>query len=113
MIRVYHQQLFATPFLLVAVVLFAPVAPSGQAADPEPLAGTKPMTVTGDIASQMVDGIDRFLLRELERSIADRAQHWKRDISSATAYNASIEPNRKRLAHILGEIGRASCRERV
>ncbi|MDP6721933.1 MAG: dienelactone hydrolase family protein, partial [Pirellulaceae bacterium] len=102
MIRVYHQQLFATPFLLVAVVLFAPVATSGQAADPEPLAGTKPMTVTGDIASQMVDGIDRFLLRELERSIADRAQHWKRDISSATAYNASIEPNRKRLAHILG-----------
>ena len=28
--------------------------------------------------------------------------HWKRDFSSLRAYDASVEPNRKRLAHILG-----------
>ncbi len=26
----------------------------------EPLAGTQPLTVEGDLASQMVDGIDKF-----------------------------------------------------
>ena len=29
-------------------------------------------------------------------------QHWKRDFSSAESYDRSIEPNRQRLAHILG-----------
>ena len=51
---------------------------------------------------QMIDGVDRFLLNELKASVAKRTQHWKRDFSSAEAFNKSIEPNRKRLAHILG-----------
>lgn len=71
-----------------------------SAADPYP--GTKPLTVEGDIASQMIDDIDRFLLREIDESVAKRAKHWKRDFASAEAYNKSVEPNRKRLAHILG-----------
>ena len=67
-----------------------------------PLPGTRPLTMEGDIASQLVDGVDKFLLREIEKSVEHRARHWKRDFSSAEAYNKSIEPNRKRLAHILG-----------
>ena len=67
-----------------------------------PLPGTKPLTVTGDIASELVAGVDRFLLREIAESTAKRARYWKRDFSSIAAYNASVEPNRKRLAHILG-----------
>src|SRR5438876_8135632 len=72
------------------------------AATHEPLAGTQPLTMEGDIASQLVAGVDRFLLRKIEESVERRARHWKRDFSSAEAYNKSIEPNRKRLAHILG-----------
>jgi dienelactone hydrolase len=68
----------------------------------EPLEGTKPLTMEGDIASQLVAGVDRFLLRKIEESVEKRARHWKRDFSSADAYSKSIEPNRKRLAHILG-----------
>ena len=68
----------------------------------EPLAGTAPLTMTGDIASQLVDGADRFLLRELELSVDRRAAFWKRDFSSPEAYEKSIQPNRARLAHILG-----------
>ena len=67
-----------------------------------PLPGTKPLTMTGDIASELVAGADRFLLREIDESTAKRASYWKRDFSSIAAYNASVEPNRKRLAHILG-----------
>jgi dienelactone hydrolase len=69
---------------------------------PSALPGTAPLTMQGDIASELVAGADRFLLRQIEKSAANRQRHWKRDLSSAQAYNASIEPNRKRLAHILG-----------
>ncbi len=68
----------------------------------EPLPNTKPLTTEGDLASQLVDGIDRFLLGELDKSVERRARHWKRDLASADAYASSIESNRKRLAHILG-----------
>ena len=44
----------------------------------------------------------QFLLREIDLSVERRAQFWHRDLSSAAAYNTSVEPNRQRLAHILG-----------
>jgi dienelactone hydrolase len=69
----------------------------------EPLPGTKPLTMTGDIASELVAGVDRFLLKKIDESIEKRARHWKRELlSSPEAYSKSLEPNRKRLAHILG-----------
>jgi len=68
----------------------------------ERLAGTEPLDWEGDIASRLVSGVDRFLLREIEQSTARRARHWHRDLSSAAAYNTSITPNRERLTHILG-----------
>jgi len=42
------------------------------AATHEPLAGTQPLTMEGDIASQLVEGVDRFLLKKilvLERGV--------------------------------------------
>jgi dienelactone hydrolase len=94
--------------VLIATVLF--VTAHARAADPEqprpadgkPLPGTKLLTLQGDIASQLVDGVDKFLLAEIDKSVDRRARHWKRDTSSPEPYNRSIEPNRKRLAHILG-----------
>lgn len=77
-------------------------APDARPDEPEPLPGTQPLDWQGDLAARMVAGADQFLLRKTEESVASRAQHWKRDLSSANAYNASVEPNRKRLAHILG-----------
>src|SRR5687768_1629075 len=68
----------------------------------DPLPDTQPLTWTDDIASRMIDGIDQFLLNEIEQSTARRARHWKPDFSSADAYTKSLEPNRKVLAHILG-----------
>ncbi len=76
--------------------------PSNPPAGESPLPGTEPLTWSGDIASRLVDGADRFLLGELEKSVAGRAKYWTRDVSSAEKYNASIEPNRRRLARILG-----------
>jgi dienelactone hydrolase len=70
----------------------------------DPLPGTERLTMEGDIAAQMVAGIDKFLLRELELSVERREKSWKRDFSSPEAYNKSIEPNRQRLKKILGVV---------
>jgi dienelactone hydrolase len=63
---------------------------------------TPPLTLEGDIAAQLVDGVDRFLLREIEQSVGKRAQHWQRDLSSPAAYAASVKKNRERLSQIIG-----------
>ncbi len=85
-------------FLGVSLAAFAPgAAPAGEF-----LPGTAPLTANEDFASSIVDGADRLLLHELEASVARRAAAWKRDCSSAAAYAASLEPQRARLARILG-----------
>ena len=68
----------------------------------QPKLDTKPLTLEGDIASHLVAGVDQFLLDELAASVAKRPAYWDRDFSSHEAYVKSVEPNRKRLAHILG-----------
>src|SRR4051812_27351759 len=73
-----------------------------QTAVAEPLDGTSPLPLEGDVASQLVAGADRFLLRRIEESVQGRSKRWQRDTSSAAAYNHSIEPNRQHLAWMLG-----------
>jgi dienelactone hydrolase len=55
----------------------------------------------------MVEGIDRFLMRETEGSLRERAALWHRDFSSRDAYEKSIEPNR---AHLKAAIGAVDAR---
>ena len=75
------------------------VAPTGK-----PLAGTALLEMEGDLAEQMVEGINRFLQRQLKASIDRRARHWKRDFSSHANYIQSSEKNRQRFAKIIGLI---------
>ena len=69
-----------------------------------PLHGTQPLTLEGDIASILVDGVDRFLLNKIKHSINDRSKYWTRDFSSMNAYEKSILDNRKKLKSILGMV---------
>jgi cephalosporin-C deacetylase-like acetyl esterase len=68
------------------------------------LPGTKPLAAKGDFAAQMVDGMHKYLDRELAASVKKRAQFWKPDYSSPEAYTKSVEPNRERLKKILGVV---------
>ena len=68
------------------------------------LPGTQSLTLTGDLAAQMVAGIDRFLVAETEGARQRRHIRWARDTSSHAAYAASVEPNRQRLARVLGVV---------
>lgn len=72
------------------------------AAEAGRLDNTKPLTWNDDIASRMMVGVDRFLLRKIDQSTGGRAAHWHRDLSSPQAYTASVAPNRSRLAFLLG-----------
>jgi dienelactone hydrolase len=87
-------------FIAGALALACSSVTAAQA--PARLANTELLTLEGDIASHLVTGIDRFLLGELEKSVARRKRHWRYDFSSPEAYSVSVEPNREHLAHIIG-----------
>ena len=68
------------------------------------LEGTARLEMQGDIASQLVDGADRFLPRPNWEVRRRPRRFWKRDFRSAQQYQFSLNAdNRERLAHILGD----------
>lgn len=88
--------------LLASLILLAGLAAAADAAPPHSLPSTQPLDWSGDIASNLVAGVDRFLLRKLDESVAARAAHWRRDPQSADSWNASVLTNRQYLAQHLG-----------
>ena len=70
------------------------------------LQGTSALTLEGDLSLQMRQGIDRFLLREIDRSVEERQKLWNRDYSSLQAYLRSVEPNREHLRKYIGAVDR-------
>ncbi|MCZ6795719.1 MAG: dienelactone hydrolase family protein [Planctomycetota bacterium] len=76
----------------------------GQEPAPGPLAGTRLLEKQGDLAADLVAGVDRFLLREIDKSVERRARHWKRSFISSSRYRDSVEPNRGRLRKAVGAV---------
>jgi dienelactone hydrolase len=91
---------------LPILAALAVLAGAGRAAaeDPLPLPGTQLLDWQGDLSARIVEGIDRFLRRELTGCVAARARHWQRDFSSRAAYEASVAPNRERLRKRIGAV---------
>ena len=90
--------------LLAAV----PQSDAGQAPPantaPAVLLGTAPLTMEGDLATQMVDGIRQFLLKRTAEAPKERAGLWHWDSSSARAYDQSISVKRERFRQIIGAV---------
>jgi dienelactone hydrolase len=88
----------------LAVLACAAITGRGQAAgaETERLAGTAALDWQGDLAARMVEGIDRFLMRELDASVERRARHWNRNYSSPEAYAYLVQGNRLRFQKIIG-----------
>jgi len=63
---------------------------------------TTPLTATSDLASDMLDGIDRFLLRQIEAAANSRDQRWELDLASEDALQRSLLPHREQLATAIG-----------
>ena len=96
-----HPNVLLSGFLAVFPAFAASAATAQDATEISP-ANTVPLTIEGDLASQMVDGIDRFLLNQIAADAASRAERFTVDISSVEAYEASLKPHRERLAKCLG-----------
>lgn len=68
------------------------------------LPGTAPLEWQGDLADKMMEGLHTHIEGKIAHSIDKRSQYWKRDCSSAAAYEKSIEPNRQRFRKIIGVV---------
>src|SRR5262250_1804287 len=72
-----RRGLSRTPLMikrLVALSTFLAITFTARAEDKSPvdvttLPGTKPLEMKGDIASELVAGVDRFLLKQIEKSV--------------------------------------------
>ena len=88
--------------LFLSTLAALPQAIYGDTADRLPQ--TEPLTWEGDLSQRMVDGMHRFIDRRIDESIQRRPRHWQRDVSSAEAYEKSIEANRRRFARQIGVV---------
>ena len=68
------------------------------------LPGTVPLTLQGDLAAQMVDGIHQSLLRRTQEATQGRERLWQRNYQSVENYNRSVLPNRERFRQIIGAV---------
>jgi len=84
--------------------------PSQNGAASKTLAGTSNLELQDDIASILVDGVDGFLLKELERSAQKRIAQWPKpnqtelNISEHLQYEAATRELREELRTRLGMI---------
>ncbi len=81
---------------------FLAICATVSLASAQPLSGTAPLEATGDLALEMVAGIDRYLDVALNQAVQQRDALWSRDTSTPEAYTRSVEPNRARLKTRLG-----------
>jgi len=91
-----------TAFLITGTLVSGIPSASAQNQEISTVPQTRELTIQGDIASKLVSGVDRFLLKKLKESVKARKQHWSRDFSSTEAYQKSIQVNRTKLAGLLG-----------
>jgi dienelactone hydrolase len=91
----------AVRLVFAVTLLCLPSLAFGQV---EPLAGTTALTWEGDLSERMMDGAHSYVERKIGEAIQMRPKHWRRDVSSRQAYEASVEPNRERFMRIIGVV---------
>ena len=87
-----------TARVLVLCCVFAALASA------QPLPGTEALTAEGDLAAQMVAGIDRHLMGRIQTAPERREGYWKPDYSSPEAYGKSVAERRERFRAIIGAV---------
>ncbi|HSW45651.1 MAG TPA: dienelactone hydrolase family protein, partial [Phycisphaerae bacterium] len=68
------------------------------------LPGTTLLDDHGDLAAEMVAGIDRFLIRELGNVPRRRCVLWPTNPTSIKSYIESVAPHREQLRRIIGAV---------
>jgi dienelactone hydrolase len=84
---------------LAVLLLALPLAATAQDA---PLPGTTPWDAPADPAAAMVEGLHRYLDRELAATPARRSERWQAESAAAPDAKRLREARRARIARILG-----------
>jgi dienelactone hydrolase len=122
--KAYIQECKACPFLLKSGMIRPPVAwhvmivfwgiALGTAKEPptwpilvpststDPLAGTLPLQLEGDLVHRLVEKNDQFLDAEIQRVSTERKERWLREAASKESFAISLTDRRKRLSVLLG-----------
>ncbi|MBL7699777.1 MAG: dienelactone hydrolase family protein [Chitinophagaceae bacterium] len=94
-------------FLCCAVVVRAQSDQFLYSKMPDVFPGSRQLTLEGDLSVIMLDGAHKFIERKIDESINARQQLWKRDLSSADAYEKSVEPNRTHFTKYIGVVDKS------
>ncbi len=98
--RHFLQILALTPILALTAFVSSAEVVSAQSSVP----GSRPLTVQGDLALEMVEGIHRFLDRETATAGEKVGTMWSRHHGSRAEYDRSVSANRQRLRKIIGAV---------
>ena len=88
--------------VIVTIFVFALAALAQET--PKTLPGTQPLVADKPLDVLMVEGIDRFCLKEIASAREQRESKWNRDISSPEAYQKSLAPYREKFRTIIGAV---------
>lgn len=94
-----NYQLLFLMATLAMLVCHDSTSASAQSPD-----STSPLTGDTDLASDMLDGIDRFLLKKIDEAANRRGENWQLDLTSDASLQSSLKPYREVLAKILGVV---------
>lgn len=89
---------------IASSLLFILLSIASLAKGQEVLPGTQPLTMEGDLASVMIDGIDRFLLDKIEQARRDRFDTWPRPNETQNDFLKATERLRSQLKIRIGMV---------
>lgn len=70
----------------------------------DPLPNTQRLALEGDLAGNMIDAIDRFLLQQLDEARASRLTKWQEQAADSETYESFLRSNRAKLQSMLGVV---------
>jgi dienelactone hydrolase len=93
MAKLLCRSLTSWLFVFAALPLSVPFAYTESKADgpPQVLPGTQPLESRDDRASDLVDGVDRFLIRQLQQSVEARVASWPQPMSGSKPTHETYE----------------------
>lgn len=89
---------------VLSVVLLLATTGLAMAAEPVRPAQTRALETEEDLASEMVDGIDRFLLDQIDQAADQRQAAWQLDLSSPDSLQSDLDEKRQLLAAAIGVV---------
>lgn len=90
---------------LILCSMFLIALPSSFGAEGDPLPGTEKLTLTGDIARQLLDGAHRFVDAQTAEAIKRREEAFKEIKEDNEAFSEWFHKARSNLSGMLGGIG--------